>query len=247
MIKDNRQLLVMIHGWGFDTGVFKNLADRLETDYRLQLIDLPGYAGKSDVSEYSLQNITAIVAEQIEDQVIIIGWSMAGLIGIDLACRYPEKVKKLILLTSTPCFGKKRDWSAAMDRNILKKFVMEYNKQPAETLDKFSYLAAEGTKNPRSWIRELKRLSIKKVSQQALEQGLQILLMSDLRNNLKEVKVPILMIFGEKDSLVPVSAEKEVKLLNEKIATRIIPGSGHTPFLTDTKMVSKFINEHVAG
>ncbi len=243
MNNDERPLLVIIHGWGFDSGVFKGLVETLEPLFRIQTIDLPGYGDKELVGEHSLSVLAVYIMGQVSEPAIYIGWSMGGLIALELAKKQPKKVTSLILITSTPCFAKKENWPHAMERNILKNFVSAYNKEPELTLDKFSYLASEGNKNPRNWIRELKKLS-SKVNPAALEDGLQILLNTDLRESIKDLEIPSLMIFGEKDSLVPVGVEKEIGLLNGKVRTKIISGSGHTPFLTDTDLVAKTIIEH---
>ena len=233
----------MIHGWGFDSGVFNSLIEILENRFRIQTIDLPGYGDQNLIGKSSLSDLTLFVSDQVSEPAVYLGWSMGGLIALELAKKHPSKVKKLILLTSTPCFAKKENWSYAMDRSVLENFVSAYNKEPELTLDKFSYLASEGNINSRNWIRELKKLS-SKVDPVALEQGLQILLNTDLREGLKDLQIPTMMIFGEKDSLVPVGVEKEIRLLNEAISTKIINGSGHTPFLTDTKLVAETIIDH---
>lgn len=243
MDNKDRPLLVLIHGWGFDSGVFKSLIGIVEHRFRIQTIDLPGYGDQKLVGKSSLSDLALFVSDQVSETAIFLGWSMGGLLALELAKNHPEKVKSLILMTSTPCFAKKENWLQAMDRSILENFVSAYNKEPEQTLDRFSYLASEGNKNPRNWIRELKKLS-SKVAPIVLEQGLQVLLNTDLRENLKDLKIPTLMIFGEKDSLVPVGAEKEIGLLNRKIRTKIIPGSGHTPFLTDTDLVAETIIDH---
>ena len=234
----------MIHGWGFDTGVFKGLIEILANRFRIQTIDLPGYGDQMLVGKSSLSDLALFVSDQVSEQAIYLGWSMGGLIALELTKNHPEKMESLILMTSTPSFAKKENWSYAMDRSILENFVSAYNKEPELTLDKFSYLASEGSKNPRNWIRELKKLSTSKVDPLVLEQGLQILLNTDLRENFKDLEIPTLMIFGEKDSLVPVGVEKEINLLNKEIKTKIISGSGHTPFLTDTKLVAETIIDY---
>ncbi len=235
----------MVHGWGFDSGVFKNLIGILEYQFRIQTIDLPGYGNQQAVGKQSLSDLSKLVGEQISEPAVFLGWSMGGLMTLSLAEAEPEKVKSLIMITSTPCFARKENWLQAMDRKILENFISVYNKEPEQTLDKFSYLASEGSKSPRNWIRELKKLSTSEVEPEALEEGLQILLKTDLRQTLRNLKIPALMIFGEKDSLVPIGVEKEICLINSSIRTKIISDSGHTPFLTDTVLVAEAISEHI--
>lgn len=241
-----RPLLVLIHGWGFDCGVFQGLTKVLEISFRIQTVNLPGYAGQPMVSNYLLTDIVNILSDKVTEPAIYLGWSMGGLITLELAFRSPEKVKKLILLTSTPCFAKKDDWAMAMDRSILENFISAYNKEPDHTLDKFSYLATEGNRSSRNWIRALRELS-SQVDPRALEKGLEILLHSDLRSAVSTLTMPAFMIFGENDPLVPVGVEQEIRNLNDAIETQIISNAGHTPFLTNTDLIAERIYEFAAG
>ncbi len=236
----------MIHGWGFDSGVFEAINEVFEKNYRTQKINLPGYGGEKVLCGYSLSSMSSYIRDKVIEPAVFIGWSMGGLVALELAKTEPECVKSLILIASTPCFVKKENWSEAMDQKVLEGFILAYNKEPAMTRDKFGRLVTSGNKNPRSWIRELHSLSKSKIEPVVLEQGLQILLNTDLRENLKDLKTPAMMIFGERDTLVPVAVEKQIKLLNPRIKTRIISNSGHIPFVTETDQVAELIHEHIA-
>ncbi|MFK8066861.1 MAG: alpha/beta fold hydrolase [Gammaproteobacteria bacterium] len=244
--KSKLPLIVMIHGWGFDSGVFEAINNVFEKNYRTQRINLPGYGGERLLSKYSLAELARYVDRDVLEPAIFIGWSMGGLVALELAKSNPDLVLSLTLIASTPCFVKKDNWLEAMDQKILEGFIIAYSKEPEITQDKFNYLTATGNKNSRSWIKELKSLSRSKVDPVALEQGLQILLKTDLRENIKELKTPALMIFGEKDSLIPVAVEKQIKSINPKIITEIIQNSGHIPFITETDQIVRLINEHVS-
>lgn len=245
MSNAHKQQIVMIHGWGYDSSVFKTLVETLKSNFRVQTVNLPGYNNTPAVSEYTLNKLALQIENQIGEDVTVIGWSMGGLVAMQLAELFPNKVTKLILLTSTPCFSRKETWTEAMDRKVLKNFLVAYNKQPKETLERFTYLTTEGSNNPRNWLRVLKKLTEVEVSQEALEKGLDLLINSDLRDLMRRLDIPILMIFGEKDSLVPVTSKDEVKKLNPKIDINVIKDAGHIPFITDTETVARLITEHV--
>ncbi len=239
--------MIMIHGWGFDSGVFKPIAKQLEKNYQVKRINLPGYGGSTVDSVYSLHGYARYVIDKIEESAIVVGWSLGGLIALETARYEPDRVKKLVLITTTPCFSRRVDWPHAMDRRVLENFISAYNKEPQETLEKFRFLATEGNRHPRNWIRKLRNFSEGSVDQRALQQGLEILMYCDYREQMKSVEKPVLMIFGQNDTLVPVAVEKEIRALNTNVETRIIADSGHIPFLTHTNVTADLINEYSAG
>lgn len=244
MIEDKRPLLAILHGWGFDKGVFSELSLHLQQDFHLQLIDLPGYGDEAMTEKYTLEDLAEFVECKITSPAIITGWSMGGLVAIMAARRCPEKFSHLVLLATTPCFVQKPDWPYAMKRRVLENFIEGYNKEPQETLEKFTYLTTSGGPDARNWLRELKKRTTKRPTTTALERGLHLLLESDLREELSLISVPSLMLFAEQDSLVPVAVAEEIIKLNEAIDIHVLNQSGHAPFLTHAGEIASFIKSH---
>ena len=54
----NQPPLVFLHGWGLNHGIWRPLAEQLKANYRVTLIDLPGFGHSSAIlpNEYNLQN-----------------------------------------------------------------------------------------------------------------------------------------------------------------------------------------------
>ncbi len=67
--------------------------------------------------------------------------------------------------------------------------------------------------------------------------GLGILQTVDQRKILSDLKIPVLMVLGEQDTLVPVSVGEQCLLLQALLDVKIISGAGHIPFITDLKQV----------
>jgi pimeloyl-[acyl-carrier protein] methyl ester esterase len=65
-------------------------------------------------------------------------------------------------------------------------------------------------------------------SPNALAQGLAILLKSDLRKPLKQLTIPVQVILGERDTLVPIAIIKWYELHNISLT---LLNTGHLPFL----------------
>ena len=96
------QTILLVHGLASNAGFWRYNIAELAKDYRVIAIDLPGY-GKSDKGDYSYgmsfyaTQIADFIEEMELENVIYVGHSMGGQIGITLSINHPETVDKLIL------------------------------------------------------------------------------------------------------------------------------------------------------
>ncbi len=94
--------LVLVHGLASNAGFWREVIPQLEKNYRLIVVDLPGY-GKSQKGELpiGMQYYADVVAGLIDElklsNVTYVGHSMGGQIGITLALSHPEKITNLVL------------------------------------------------------------------------------------------------------------------------------------------------------
>lgn len=99
--------IVMLHGFLENSAMWDRLLPSLLKKYRVICIDLLGH-GQSECLGYihTMQDFSEAVQAVINslqlNTISIIGHSMGGYVGIAFAKAYPEKVKALCLLNSTP-------------------------------------------------------------------------------------------------------------------------------------------------
>ena len=83
----------------------------------------------------------------------------------------------------------------------------------------------------------------------ALAAGLAILRDTDLRDAMQALQVRMLMVMGERDTLVPVNAGRETLALCRNAQLDIIGGAGHAPFLAApgrvVERIDRFLGETV--
>jgi len=238
--------VALLHGWGLHSDVFANLATELATAYRVNLIDLPGH-GRSPAPKHA-QNLTTL-ADTIDafapDHAAWLGWSLGGMIATQLALTAPSRVKKLILVASSPRFTTDATWPCAMDPEVLSGFAQALHEDYRGTLERFLSLQVAPGSVGRETLRRLRDtlLQFPPPNSQALDDGLAILRSTDLRARYPALHCPVLLILGERDKLVPAAAAAAIESLLPAARVEVIKGAGHTPFISHPQQFLSLVME----
>lgn len=97
--------MILIHGGGSHAGEWTNIIKPLSEHFTLYIIDHPGcglsdsfdYRGV-DLREHSMSFIQSFMNTIGLEKADIVGQSMGGYFSICFALRYPERLKKLLLI-----------------------------------------------------------------------------------------------------------------------------------------------------
>lgn len=111
---------------------------------------MPGYGLNFQrlLIPYNLQIVTIAVAQHIPANCILIGWSLGGLVAQQIAHSYPEKLKQMVLICSSPKFSKSADWPS-IEPKVLSFFTQQLNIGFSKTLERFLAIQAMGSVNAR--------------------------------------------------------------------------------------------------
>jgi len=226
--------IVLLHGWGLNHGIWLPLADALKQDYRVTLIDLPGFGFSHQVlpPSYNLDEVSAMVAKQLPENSIVLGWSLGGLVAQKLALM-ADNVAALALVASSPKFVESHNWPG-IKPNVLAMFQQQLARDFAQTLDRFLAIQAMGSETPKTDLKKIKQLiqDLPLPNETALAGGLQILADADLRPHISAVKQPCLKIYGRLDSLVPAKAHGLISGLQPNAEQVVLNKASHGPFIS---------------
>jgi pimeloyl-[acyl-carrier protein] methyl ester esterase len=240
--------LLMIHGWGVNSEIWVSLVDELKLFAKVYLIDLPGMGGSSSISPYTLDNIAKEIKANVPiKRCNVLGWSLGGQVAMSLAIRMPEFVGKLILTSSTPCFVEKKDWPYGVNKNFFLNFEMEAKQNLNNTLMKFFLIQTRGFDDSKNMMRFLKNtfIEIRDENKSGMQSALNVLKRTDLRNEVKKIDKPTLIITGDKDRLTSLKASIWLYEKIKRAKLKEIKGANHMPFIshkeTMTESVKKFL------
>lgn len=236
-------VVVMIHGWAMHSGIWRNFARQLARHCQVICVDLPGHGRSEAVEPFSLRHIGDAVLKAIPVQKFtLLGWSLGATVAMDIADRFPERVKSLIVLAGNPHFVQKHDWPG-VKAETLDGFAELLKANVPQTLMRFLALQVNGLSHGKDLLQTLKATlqECPPPRSEVLQAGLEILKASDLREALIRSPLLVTMIMGGKDTLIPISSAQLLQRLNPAINLHVLASAGHAPFLSHSEPLIKAI------
>lgn len=227
--------IVLLHGWGLHSGIWEDVATALAQHNRVTRIDLPGHGRSTGIElAENLSAVAAQIAAVAPASAVWIGWSLGGLIAMQVALSAPATVRGLVVVAASPRFVRDTDWPHAVEDAVLQQFARSLDEDYAATLGRFLALQVRGSAAAGATLRVLRARVLEQDSPQAatLRTGLKLLRESDLRTRLKDIDCPSRFIFGARDLLAPAAIAEQLTRLMPTARCAVIEGAGHAPFVS---------------
>ena len=226
--------IVFLHGFGASLQTWETWAQALSEDYRVISVDLPGFGltGEDPSSIYtdqrSVEVLEAFLKELNIPKVVLVGNSMGGKFAWQFAARYPNQVAKLVLISpdgyASPGieYGKKPDVPAIADlyRYFFSKTFLAMNLEPA--------YANPNTLND-ALVNRYYDLMLAPGVRGAILARMQQTVLQDPVPSLASIQAPTLLIWGEKDALIPISNSNDYLKVMPNAKRVSLPNIGHLP------------------
>ena len=232
-----REPIVFVHGLGGQWQNWLENIPRAARERRVVALDLPGF-GRSPmpreritISGYG-QVVDALCEQLGLGRVDVVGNSMGGYIAAEVAIQFPQRVDQLLLVSAAgitsadlahaPVLTVGRvmsaivTWGAARHRHIAARprsrhTVLQLVARHPSLLK--ADLAYEGF--------------FKGAGKPGFEDALRACLDYDFRDRLPEIRVPTLIVWGEKDSIIPVRDAQEFERLIPDSRKVVMTDTGH--------------------
>lgn len=243
-VESAKLIAVFLHGWGRTMNDFDGLAAavlRGRPDAAILQLDLPGFGGSPLPREggFSLDDYCQVLESLLDKLAIpkaaLVGHSFGGRIGIRFGASHPERVERLILIST-----------AGLRRKTLGLQLLAVGRRLFQTI-----FSSRG--DPRFILRLRNLIGALfgsrdyRITQGALRETFKKTIGDDLRHNAARLRVPTLLIWGRNDKTTPLD--------DGRIYAQLITGSrleilecGHFPFLERrdgcANLVVSFLAEH---
>ena len=241
--------IVLVHGWAMHSGIWHDFAMQLAQHYQVTCIDLPGHGHSDNLDNFTLEQVADALVDAVADkQSCWLGWSLGATVVMEIAKRYPERVNSLILLAGNPHFTCTEQWPG-MKVDLLEAFSEQLTLDAPATLLRFLSLQVAQLPDYKVLLKNIKTAIMARATPNldTLQGGLTILKQADLRPALAAAQMPILLLLGTRDTLVPIAVGEAIKDLAPTIQIVVIDKAGHVPFLSHPQIILETITQFMDG
>jgi poly(3-hydroxyoctanoate) depolymerase len=236
--------LLLINGLGAHTAMWDTL-ERSLGGFRIIEFDLPG-AGRSDVplkpvSVPRLARLATAVLDAFKiEQADVIGYSMGGIIAQQLAADAPERVRRLLLVATSPGLGAAHGDLRAL-LNILTPLRYVTPQLYARTI---GTLAGGRARHDKAWVAEQGALRLKHAPSWRGYLGQLVSLTGwSALPFLHRIEHPVLVVAGGDDPLTPVVNGMLLAHLLPNGRLLVLDGEGHLMLMDRASGVQPAIRE----
>jgi len=257
-------VIVLIHGLGDEADSWRHLIPLLNSEgFRVLALDLPGFGrsaapGRINLKKHAAAVLRLLEAAKIkpETPVFLVGNSLGALVAETAAFKKPGLVKGLILLDGSIPGGPAKIGLLALAKLLFsRKWYRAYRANPEGAwLSLYAYYAdLDGMSGAdKDFLRERVMARVNSSSQERAFFVTQRSLVwafgtgfSGYAQKIRSFKGKIILLWGEKDRIMPLSSADPFKSLRNDIELRIITGAGHLPQQEKPAETAKFIAEFV--
>lgn len=217
--------VVLLHGWGQNISMMDPIGKRLEKDFHITNIDLPGFGNSSEPTYgYTIYDYYEIIDELLTklkiDNPILIGHSFGGRIAIVYAAK--KKVDKLVLLSSP--------FKRSLKKNTLKVKILKTLKKIPVLNELEAFMKTKiGSTDYKNATPMMRTILVNTVNE-------------DLTEYLKQINAPTLLVWGSLDNDVSLEDAKYAESIMKDAGLIIYEGATHYAYLEKINELTKSLN-----
>lgn len=194
--------LVLSNSLGTDHGMWQPQVDELKSHFNVITYDTRGHGESDVIAESSLQNLGEDVADILDalhiEKAHFCGISMGGITGLWLAIHYPERFLSITVANSAAKIGQAEVWlsrAESVEQNGLAELVKTtHTRWFSEKFDYQHNVVAQTTIQ-----------SLANTPAQGYANACRALAHADLRDEITQIPVPVLLIAGTEDPVTTVA------------------------------------------
>ncbi len=244
--------LVLLHGWSLSGLAFAELAEALQ-GVRLLLPDLPGHGGSSPPATPDLASLADDLAAWLtvaaSGPLSLGGWSLGGMLAMELAARPSVAVERLLLIGTTPRFTAAPDWPHGLPVTQVRALARNLERRFAATLGEFFALTFAPGEADAARLRAVRAFAVQPAGlpdQGSAASLLGLLEHHDQRHVPAAIPCPALVVHGTEDRIVPVAAGRALATALPQGRLFELSATGHAPHWTHLPETVAAIREFCA-
>jgi pimeloyl-ACP methyl ester carboxylesterase len=257
---DVRQPLVFVHGL---SGCWANWLEQLPVfaaEHRVVTLDLPGFghspmpSKEISISGYA-RLLDRLLGELGIDAAAVVGNSMGGFIASELAIAFPQRVERLVLISAagistTGHPGTARALPSLRRLETILAATAGWVASKSDTVARRARLRealmALVVRHPDRLPAALAAEQLRGAGKPGFVQALESILEYDIRERLPEIACPTLVVWGERDRLVPLGDADVFVELIPNARKVVFQDTGHMSMLERPAAFNALLAEFLA-
>jgi 3-oxoadipate enol-lactonase len=230
--------VLLVHSLGTSSHIWASTMAALARDFRVIALDCRGHGGSTNHGGFTVDAIADDVRAAADALGIsrfhYVGISMGGLFGVAGYAKAPDRFLSLTLADSYASVGVAGPARLATTRELLKTTSMR----------DFATSYVNDTLMPAT-ARPIHEAAIDAIAGMTIDdylQTLEAILLADVSGQLPGIRVPTLVIVGERDQRTPVATSEALAAAIEGSELVVVPQAGHLAVLDQPQ----FFNEALA-
>lgn len=226
--------IILLHGFGSSLHTFEPWARGLERTHRVIRFDLPG-SGLSDpdpsgryTDARSMELMIALMDRLGIERAAIAGTSIGGRLAWTFAAAHPDRVSHLVLIApdgyASPGFayGKAPDVPVMLD-------LMRYSLPKSMLRGNLALAYGDPARLDGDTMERYHALMLAPGARQAMIDRMRQTILQDPVPSLRTIRAPVLLLWGEKDAMIPVANAEDYGAALPRSTLVTIPDLGHVP------------------
>ncbi|MBN1140649.1 MAG: alpha/beta fold hydrolase, partial [Deltaproteobacteria bacterium] len=155
---------------------------------------------------------------------VLVGWSLGGLLALRAAANSPERAAGLVLVAATARMTAEGDYPG-VPAKVLRGMILKLRRDREAVLREFAANALHPQRDS-GWEGEFLAMAATFETQDLLR-GLEFLAAADLRDCLREIRLPVRILHGSGDRIIPL---EQAVFLHQRLAgstLKRVEGAGH--------------------
>lgn len=229
--------MVFVHGLVGDFTHFEHLVKPLSRRFRVAGLDLPGCGiSYKPTTRHSIENYAETLLEWMDarsiERATLVGHSAGGQVVAEVALRASGRVTRLALIGSAGMrrYPRLAPWVA---RALLQPWLL------SRTLDRLAMPMLDHVFVARNeYTEKFVKDALDRPLHPTLDEMAKVfhdlapdLLQPTILENTKNFRMPVLVVWGERDRLIPKESATRVAAELPRVIMRVIPGCGHLPMI----------------
>jgi pimeloyl-ACP methyl ester carboxylesterase len=240
--------IMLIHGTAAWSGFWREVADHLAgRGWRVIAIDLPpfGWSGHDAEGRYDratqAERLAAVLRKQSK-KAVVVGHSFGAGAATELALRHPDELQGLVLVDAA--LGKfnaegQGTTAKALGFRPLAEIVASAAVTNPAALEPLLRSMIARKEQASAWVPVLREPMQREGTTTAYAAWLPNLFskndgsLSRRGENLRNIAVPVSLIWGEADTVTPIEQGRHIAELTRARSLKLLPGVGHIPHIED--------------